>query len=55
MGLLIKRFNNNAQYETFTGTSEFIAPNVSLVLDGYDVHYKSEEPTPSNEDVSLDS
>ena len=34
MGLLIKRFDDNSQYETFTGTTGFVVPNASYVLDG---------------------
>ena len=39
MSKYIKKFTNHSQYESFTGTSEFILPNVSLCVYEDDVHY----------------
>ena len=36
----LKKFENHTQYDTFTGTSEFILPNVSICTTEGDVHYK---------------
>ena len=35
----IKSFENHTEYETFTGTTEFILPNVSLCKQENEVHY----------------
>jgi hypothetical protein len=35
----LKKFENHSQYVTFTGTSEFILPNVSICVTEEDVHY----------------
>lgn len=39
MGKYLKEFENHSAYETFTGTSEFILPNVSTCINENDVHY----------------
>ena len=35
----LREFNNHEQYDRFTGTSEFILPNVSICIQEKDVHY----------------
>ena len=37
--IYLKKFNTTAQYETFTGSSEYITPNVSVTEDNMGVHY----------------
>ena len=42
----IKSFGNHTEYETFTGTTEFILPNVSLCKQENEVHYNPSSPVP---------
>jgi hypothetical protein len=42
----IKKFENHEEYEAFTGTSEFVLPNVSLCVNENEVHYNPSSPTP---------
>ena len=35
----LKKFNSHSEYTSFTGTSEFIKPNVSYCVEEDDVHY----------------
>ena len=39
MGKYIKLFENHAQYEAFTATTEFIKPNVSHCIQEVEIHY----------------
>ena len=39
MGKYLKLFNNHSQYETFTGSTEFVLPNVSHCITEEHVHY----------------
>ena len=39
MNEYLKVFENNTQYETFTGTTEFVLPNVSYCIQEKEVHY----------------
>ena len=44
----LKKFSNHSDYNTFTGSTEFIKPNVSHCIQENDVHYnpREDEPTP---------
>lgn len=44
MGTNIKLFNNHAEYNQFTQTSDFILPNVSHCILQNDVHYNPYKP-----------
>jgi len=37
----IKKFNNHADYETFTGSTDFVRPNVSACVEKKEIHYNS--------------
>lgn len=39
MRKFIKAFENHNQYEAFTGTSEFVLPNVSFCENEDEMHY----------------
>ena len=39
MSKYLKLFNNHSEYDAFTGSTEFITPNVSLCIEENDVHY----------------
>lgn len=39
MGKYIKTFDAHSEYETFTGTTGFVKPNVSHCIQENDVHY----------------
>lgn len=39
MSKYIKLFETESDYNTFTGSTEFIKPNVSAVISGDTVHY----------------
>ena len=39
MAIYLKKFENHTQYETYTASTEFITPNVSLCVNENEVHY----------------
>lgn len=39
MTIYLKKFENHTQYETYTASTEFITPNVSLCVNENEVHY----------------
>ena len=39
MAIYLKKFENHTQYETYTASTEFITPNVSLCAQENEVHY----------------
>ena len=43
MALFFKQFNNHSEYETFTGTTAFVKPNVSYCVTEDEVHYTNVE------------
>lgn len=47
MSKYLKLFNNHSEYDTFTGSTEFITPNVSHTIQENEVMYnpKEDEPT----------
>ena len=47
MGLFLKNFSTNAEYETYINGSGVILPNVSLTVDNNTVHYNPSSPTPT--------
>ena len=48
MAVYLKKFENHTQYDTYTASTEFITPNVSLCTTEDDVHYNSYvPPTPT--------
>ena len=42
----LKKFSNHSDYNTFTGSTEFIKPNVSHCIQENDVHYNPKEDEP---------
>lgn len=44
----LKKFSNHSDYNTFTGSTEFIKPNVSHCIQENDVHYNPKEDEPTN-------
>jgi len=45
MGRYLRSFDNHTQYTTFTGTSEFVKPNVSLCKQEMELHYNPDKVT----------
>ena len=48
----IKEFQNHTAYVAFTGTSEYVLPNVSLCDQENEVHFSSESPVPSGPSIA---
>ena len=44
MAIYLKKFENHTQYETYTASTEFITPNVSLCEQENEVHYNPYVP-----------
>ena len=39
MGRYIKSFDSHSDYESFTGTTDFVKPNTSYCIEQNEVHY----------------
>ena len=46
MAIYLKKFENHTQYDTYTASTEFITPNVSLCAQENEVHYNPNTPVP---------
>ncbi len=41
MKTYLKKFNTHSEYENFTGSTNFILPNISVCDDENEVHYNN--------------
>lgn len=47
----LKNFNKHSEYVSYTASTEYVTPNVSLCLHPFEVHYGKESPIPPVEPI----
>lgn len=47
----LKNFNEHSEYVSYTASTEYVTPNVSLCLHPFEVHYGKESPIPPVEPI----